>query len=115
MSHKSRFILILVAAVIISLLLSWMVFHPGTWAGVTGNPVIIGFILILGIAPIYPLYLQLRKRHALHAVFTALVVALLMSSLVYMILAWILHIDSPWVSLISKLNTALMLAGCALA
>jgi hypothetical protein len=111
MSHKSRFILVLVAAAIISSLLSWMAFHP---AGISGNPVIIGFILVLGIVPIYPLYLQLRKRSVLHAVFTMLVIAVLISGVVYMIAAWIVHVDSPWVSVVSKLNSALILAACAL-
>lgn len=114
MLHKRRFVLILVAAVMISSLLSWMAFHPESSRGVSGNPVIVGFILILGIAPIYPLYLQLRKRSALHAVFLVLVIAVLISAVVYMIAAWILHMDSSWVSVVSELNTALLLAACGL-
>ncbi|MFZ3275923.1 MAG: hypothetical protein WA182_03385 [Candidatus Sulfotelmatobacter sp.] len=111
MSHKNRFILVLVAAAIISLLLSWMAFHP---AGIPSNPVIVGFVLILGVAPIYPLYLQLRKRSALHAVFIMLVIAVGISGVVYMVSAWVFHIDSPWVSVVSKLNRALILAACVL-
>jgi hypothetical protein len=115
MSHKSRFALIMITAVIFSSLLSWMSFHPHSSAAVSGNPVIISFILIFSIAPIYPLYLQLRKRSALHTVFTVLVIAVLISAVVYVIASLIFHIDSPWVSLVSRLNTALILAACALA
>jgi len=114
MFPKRWFVLVLVATATISSLLSWMAFHPESSGSISGNPVIVGFILILGIAPIYPLYLQLRKRSALHAVFILLVIAVLISALVYMIAAWILHIDSPWVSVVSELNTALVLAACAL-
>ena len=61
------------------------------------------------------MYLQVRKRSALHAVFTALVIGVLISAVVYMIASWIFHVDSPWVSLVFKLNNALILAACALA
>ena len=54
-----------------------MAFHSESSRGISRNPVIAGFILILGIAPIYPLYLQLRKWSALHAVFLVLVIAVL--------------------------------------
>jgi membrane protein YdbS with pleckstrin-like domain len=111
---KRWFVLVLVAAATISSLLSWMAFHPESSDSISGNPVIVAFILILGIAPIYPLYLQLRKRSALDAVFILLVIAVLISALVYMIAAWIFHLDSPWVSVVSELNTALLLAACAL-
>jgi hypothetical protein len=59
------------------------------------------------------LYLQVRKRSALHAVFTVMVVAVCVSAVVYVAASWIFHIDSPWVSFVSKMNTALLLAACA--
>ena len=114
MSHKSRFVLLLVAAVIISSLLSWLAFHPRVTAVFSGNAVIITFILIVGIAPIYPLYLQVRKRSGLNAVFTVLVIAVSVSAVVYVVASWIFHIDSPWVSFVSKMNTVLLLAACAM-
>jgi len=43
-----------------------------------------------------------------------LVIGVLISAVVYMIASWIFHIDSPWVSSVSRLNTALILAACAL-
>jgi hypothetical protein len=113
-THKSRFVLLLVAAVIVLSLLQWAAFHRQSFAVFSGNPIVISFILMLGIAPIYPLYLQLRKRSGLHAVFTVLVIAVQISAVVYIIASWIFHIDSLWVSLVSKLTTALILAAGAL-
>jgi hypothetical protein len=114
MSQKSRFVLLSVAAVIISLLLSWLAFHPRVSAVFSVNAVIITFVLIVGIAPIYPLYLQVRKRSALHAVFILLVIGVSVSAVVYIVASWIFHIDSPWVSFVSNINIVLLLAACAM-
>lgn len=112
MLHKSRVTLILVLMVAFSTILVWIGFHP--YPGLWGSPLFVGTILVLGLAPIYPLYRQISKRAPSSALAIMLLIGALVSGLVYCVAALILRLNANWVVLLSELIRGLILASCAL-
>jgi hypothetical protein len=114
MSNKSRLAIILLGVVIFSSVLVWMAFHPTGSASLWSNPLIVGAILVLCAAPIYPLYRQLSKRAPSSALAILLLIGALASGLMYGVADLVLHLEGPWVSRISALTTGLLLASCVM-
>ena len=114
MSNKSRMAIILLVAVIFSSVLVWMIFHPTGSASLWRNPLVVGVILALCAAPIYPLYRQLSKRAPSSAITILLLIGALASGLMYGMADLVLHLEGRWVSRISELTTGLILASCVM-
>jgi hypothetical protein len=114
MSYKGRVALVLVLAIAFSLVLVWMVFHKQAAQSLWENPLAIGAILILCVAPIYPLYRTLRRRTATSAVATLLLMGALISGLAYLIGSLILRLDTTWVNAAYTLSTGMVIASCVL-
>ncbi len=110
MSTKGRLISVLAAAAVFYLLLAWLAFSRHSWR----DTVTILAIFILGAAPIYPLYRILRKRAGSSALAILLLIAALICGLAYFAGNLILHIDTGWVSVASKLSETLIITSCVL-
>ena len=114
MSNKTRMAIILLVAATFSSMLVWMAFYPTASASLWRNPLLVGVILALCAAPIYPLYRQLSKRAPSSAVAILLLIGALVSGLMYGVADLVLHFEVPWVSRISELTTGLVLASCVM-
>ena len=114
MSSKQRFVGIVLLAAAFSSVLGWMAFHAKRFTVVWSNPIIILMIVILGVAPIYPLCRTLSKRTRLSALAILLLIAGVLSGLVYLVGSLVLHIDTAWVLAASELSEGLIIASCVL-
>ncbi len=114
MSYKGRAAIVLILAVAFSLVLIWMAFNQQAASSFWGNPLAIGAILILCVAPIYPLYRTLKRRSAISAVAILLLIGALISGLVYLIGTLVLHLEGTWVTVASTSCTGMILASCVL-
>src|SRR5271168_3998957 len=112
MSQKSRMALVLVSMVAFSSALVWSAFHPSP--GLWRNTLVVITILILGVAPIYPLYRQLSKRAPSSALAILFLIGAIVSGLVYCLADLVLGLDAAWVFVLSDLSRGLILASCVL-
>jgi hypothetical protein len=109
---KGRLILVLVLVCAFSLLLVRMAIHSQAHASIWDSPLVIAAILGFGIAPVYPLYRSLKKRPPGSAVPVLLLIAALISGIVWFIGNRIIHIDATWVSVTWVLFRCLFVASC---
>lgn len=114
MLSRNRLIVILSAIVVFSSLLAWVAFHPHVSVKFFDNRLTITILLILGIAPIYPLIRTLKKRSHLSALAIVFLVLGVLLGLSYLAGDLILHINAKWVFTISILSNVLIIAGCLL-
>jgi hypothetical protein len=112
MSHKSRMALVLGLVAVFSSILVWIAFHPSPdrW----GSPLIVGTILVFGLAPIYPLYRQVRKRTFSSALAILLLIGGIVSGLAWWVADLALRLDTTWVAALWELSRGLILVSCVL-
>lgn len=112
-SDRTRLILVLSAAVACYLLLMLFAFSVSSWNDTIAKKVILA-LLVLGIAPIYPLFRMLGKRPRLSAIAILLVIAAVICGLASLTGSVFFHVDKGWVSVTSTLSQGLFLSSCLL-
>lgn len=114
MSAKTRLILITAAAVTFYSLLTWFLISSNSRRGHNGY-LIFFIILILFVAPIYPLVVKgLRKRPLLFALGILLVVASGACGFAGITGGVVLHLAAGWVDVAADLSMGLAVASCML-
>jgi len=114
MSNRNRLILVVAIVAGIYLLLTLIVFHPHASTAIWRNNLVMAAVVILGIAPIYPLYRIMRKRERISALAILLLMCALIAGLVYLTGSLILGVDTAWTSRASVLSECLIVASCLL-
>ena len=114
MSNRSRLILVVAIAAGFYLLLTAIAFHPHSPTVLSRNDLIMVAVLILGIAPIYPLYRIMRNRERVSALAILLLMCALVAGAVYLTGSLILGVDTAWTSTASVLSECLIVASCFL-
>jgi len=113
MSNRNRLILVFAIAAGLYLLM-FIAFRPHSSTALSRNELIIVAILILGIAPIYPLYRIMRKRKPVSALAILLLICALVAGLVYVTGSLLLGVETTWTSTASVLSECLIVASSLL-
>jgi hypothetical protein len=114
MSNKTRMAVVIAGMTAVSSLLVWFAFHPRISVVFFENPLIIAMLLILGIAPVYPLFKTLQKRPPISAVAIVLLILGVLFAILYFVGSLVFHTGASWVSIVSVLSDALIIASCCL-
>jgi len=113
MPKQMRLVLILFLAIVCFSPPVWMLFHPSSAAGLGKSLLLASIFLVLCVAPVYPLYLQLRRRPQ-SAPPMLLLIGALACAMAYGIVEFVLHLDTPFADWVADLGTVLIIASCLL-
>lgn len=110
MSNKEKLVWIFSVTCLVSLVLSWLAFHPLASTMWLDRPGVIAVFLALCVLPIYPL---LRARKNLPRSVGApilLAVGSLIAEAAYIIGRFVIRADAEWVTMTGTLNKILLLS-----
>lgn len=113
MLRKKPLALILFLSMVCLLLPLWMVFHASSTSGLTKSFSLVLVFLFFCATPMYPMYLQIKRRPQ-YTLPILLLIAALACAMAYGFVQFVLHLDSHFADWIANVFRVLIVATCLL-